>query len=268
MANQIIAIDWSGNKEPSKQREHIWMADWRDGVITLTGKRTRQETVKAVIDASRNERSLVVGFDFAFSYPAWFAKEKGCGTPSDLWQLVKANGENWLSECEAPFWGRPKKGCPHDHRDPHWNGFRKTELNIRDRMKQQPKSPFQIGGAGAVGTGSVRGMPHLLDLQAAGFAIWPFDPPAPHMVIEIYPRLAVGNTRVSQAGERESFLQRDPFRKLPEEVLQAARNSADAFDALCALTNMVEHRDELGKLTQATEPDDLLEGRIWIHGQM
>jgi hypothetical protein len=50
---------------------------------------------------------------------------------------------------------------------------------------------FQIGGAGAVGTDSVRGTPHLLTLAKAGFSIWPFDPPHHLMVIEIYPRALV-----------------------------------------------------------------------------
>jgi catechol 2,3-dioxygenase-like lactoylglutathione lyase family enzyme len=48
---------------------------------------------------------------------------------------------------------------------------------------------FQIGGAGAVGTGSLRGMQHLADLAHAGFSIWPFDRPGWPLAVEIYPRL-------------------------------------------------------------------------------
>ena len=40
-----------------------------------------------------------------------------------------------------------------------------------------PKSVFQIGGAGSVGTASLRGMPVLQRLREAGFAVWPFDRP-------------------------------------------------------------------------------------------
>src|SRR6202012_1913196 len=36
------------------------------------------------------------------------------------------------------------------------------------------KSPFQIGGSGSVGTGSLRAMPALLRLREAGFRVWPF----------------------------------------------------------------------------------------------
>lgn len=54
------------------------------------------------------------------------------------------------------------------------------ELRRTDRERPavggiRPTSGFQIGGAGAVGTGAVRGMPMLARLRAAGFAIWPFD---------------------------------------------------------------------------------------------
>src|ERR1035438_6219537 len=41
-----------------------------------------------------------------------------------------------------------------------------------------PKSPFQIGGAGAVGTGTLRGIPELERLHEAGFRVWPFEEPA------------------------------------------------------------------------------------------
>lgn len=33
-------------------------------------------------------------------------------------------------------------------------------------------------------------MPQLLRLREAGFAIWPFDPPGPRTVVELYPRTA------------------------------------------------------------------------------
>ena len=51
---------------------------------------------------------------------------------------------------------------------------------------------FQIGGAGAVGTGSIRGMPHLLTLADSGFTIWPFVSGGLPTVVEIYPRALTG----------------------------------------------------------------------------
>ena len=42
-----------------------------------------------------------------------------------------------------------------------------------------PKSIFQLAGPGAVGPGSLRGMPLLTTLRDRGFAVWPFDPVGP-----------------------------------------------------------------------------------------
>lgn len=66
----------------------------------------------------------------------------------------------------------------------------------------RPKSVFQIGGAGAVGTGSLRGMPILKRLRDAGFAVWPFDAPRWPCVVEIYPRLLTGAVNKGSAGAR------------------------------------------------------------------
>jgi len=69
-----------------------------------------------------------------------------------------------LLAAAPPFWGHQgsKRQLSADQQ------FRLTELALIERGLQ-PKSVFQLGGAGAVGTGSLRGMRHLLQLQAAGF---------------------------------------------------------------------------------------------------
>lgn len=66
--------------------------------------------------------------------------------------------------------------------------FRQTELDVRARGIR-PKSVFQLVGAGQVGRGSLYGMQALHRLAAAGFRIWPFDPPGRPLVVEIFPRL-------------------------------------------------------------------------------
>ena len=71
--------------------------------------------------------------------------------------------------------------------------FRRTEATIAAVGGIRPKSTFQIGGAGSVGTGSVRGFPILARLRAGGFTIWPFDvAPTPPVAVEIYPRALTG----------------------------------------------------------------------------
>lgn len=262
MLDRIIAIDWSGNRTAAGQRRHIWMAEWRSGSVTLTSGRTRQQTVDAVVAASQETPALVAGFDFAFAFPAWFAQACNAADAPAMWRHVAENGEEWLRACSAPFWGRPHTTCPLDHREPARRGYRATEQDAFRRTGRWPTSAFQIGGAGAVGTGSVRGMPCLLDLQQEGFSIWPFDAPRLPMAVEIYPRIFAGRTRVSDAASRALHLEGADFANMPPAVLDAARASADAFDALCALVGMVAHADELAALPE--RPERALEGEIWM----
>ncbi len=265
-SDRILAIDWSGNKRLSSQRKHIWMADWNRGAVTLTNKRTGTETVNAVVAAGRDTPATVAGFDFSFSYPAWFLAQRGLTSAPALWKQAQEQGDAWLQSCEPPFWGRPARTCPLDHWEPLCRGFRSTECEVRKSSGKWPSSSFKIGGAGAVGTGSLRGMPHLLTLQKSGFSIWPFDPPRLPMAIEIYPRIFTKGTVVTDQGARAKHLEGTAFRLLSDDVLAAAQHSPDAFDALCAMIGMVESRKQLATLP--ARPHRALEGEIWMPLQM
>ena len=125
-----------------------------------------------------------------------------------------------------------------------------------------PKSVFQIGGAGAVGTGSIRGMPYLATLRAAGFSIWPFHKVQTPLVIEIYPRLLTGPVNKSDFGERQAYL----ARHCPEidcTLACKAASSEDAFDAAVSAVIMNRHLDEILALPPARDRKELIEGRIW-----
>jgi len=250
----VVAIDWSGAQSAATQRKHIWMATAEDGELTaLTGGWTRQQAVQALLSHGEAVSEFVVGLDFAFSYPAWFLHEHGLASAYELWRLVAVEGENWLKECKPPFWGRPGA------RRPNIPGhFRLTELD-----NAPAKSVFQIGGAGAVGTGSIRGMPFLRQLHDSGFSIWPFDPPGWPMVVEIYPRVLTGPVRKNRADERISYLQALDVDKV---LLAPANVSADAFDAAVSALKMSEHQDQLSALSQASDPVVFLEGAIWAPG--
>jgi hypothetical protein len=65
---------------------------------------------------------------------------------------------------------------------------------------------FQINRAGAVGTGSLRGMPILRQLHDEGFSIWPFDTSGWPRVIEIYPRLLTDVVKKSNRASRVQYL--------------------------------------------------------------
>ena len=125
----------------------------------------------------------------------------------------------------------------------------------------RPKSVFQIGGAGAVGTGSVRGMPHLLTLAKNGFGIWPFSEGWPR-VVEIYPRALTGPVNKGRWSARHDYLV-EHFPEQPKDLLERAAGSEDAFDAAVSALVMSEHEAELRALGPLADPPYGIEGKIW-----
>ncbi len=278
LPERVIAVDWSGTESRSGQRRHIWTADlWPARAaqpLTLESGRTRDEVAAWLTRASAQTPNLVIGLDFAFSYPAWFVREEcGCGDITDFWEIAATEGELWMRGAKPWFWGRPGVKKPRALTLQPERGFRRTDREpVPGIRRSQPKSPFQIGGAGAVGTGSLRGFPILLALRQAGFRIWPFDTPAlPHapLVMEIYPRFFTGDCTKSSAAARaremQERLQREEDKRwLREDLLADAVGSEDAFDALLSVLGLWRHREDFADLKQAPEGDERLEGRIWL----
>jgi hypothetical protein len=242
---------------------------------------------------------MATGIDCCFSYPAWFLVEHACPDVFAFWRHVAAgHGEAWLHrDCpDERFWGKsgPRR---HGKRPNEFCGanlhrmMRLTDIDNKITPKLlledparaakvlgiTPKSPFQIGGSGSVGTGSLRAMPHLLELREAGFRVWPFDSaalarkrPQP-LLLEIYTRLLTGAVKKSNPAARAAYLaerrRSDPaYASLPRKVLAAAQSSEDAFDALVCALEMVRHRAELPKLRATNDKALRLEGITWRPG--
>lgn len=271
---RVVAVDWSGAAAKSGQRKHIWIADlWpeRGGVVLkLEDGRTREDVAAWLVAESKKTPGMVVGLDFAFSYPEWFVREEcGCGTVEAFWERVAAEGEAWMRSGSRWLWGRPGVKQPAELRAESELGFRRTDrMEIAGMVRNRPKSPLQIGGAGAVGTGSLRGISVLRDLQRAGFCVWPFDGAEVPVVVEIYPRVFTGDVTKSDAGARTRELKK--LRRgeygawLGKDVVARAEASEDAFDALFAGLGMWEHRTEFGALRRGEDAVERLEGRIWV----
>ncbi|MDE2877893.1 DUF429 domain-containing protein [Candidatus Palauibacter soopunensis] len=254
--NRAIAVDWSGAKSGASSK--IWLAEVRDGRLArLESGRDRGELIRHLIDDAAVDSDVVVGLDFGFSFPRWFAEQLGAGSIEMLWEFVAARGEEWLSNCPHPFWGRPGKGKPKLRQH-----FRRTERHVSGVMGSNPKSVFQIGGGGAVGTGSIRGMPHLAKLRAAGFSIWPFHEAQMPLVIEIYPRLLTGPVNKSDFDAREAYLNQG-FPEMEGSLACKAMSSEDAFDAAVSAVAMSRHLGKSWALQAARDATELMEGRIW-----
>jgi hypothetical protein len=239
---RVIAVDWSGKAKGAA--ESIWRAVVIDGhLVELENGLDRAEITEWIVEYAQRHPRTVVGLDFAFSFPAWFCERGGWGSGRDVWDSMRVRADELLDTCEPPFWGRAEtKAQKLGH------AFRQTELDVEG----QPKSVFQIGGAGAVGTGSLRGMRHLAQLAEAGFAIWPFDEPGWPLVAEIYPRLLTPKGLVkSRHLERRAHLTQT-FPDQNQVLLERAAGSEDAFDAAISALTMAQHLDELENPTRLT----------------
>jgi hypothetical protein len=284
---RVVAVDWSGDRSAAGQRRKIWAGVWTASAVTLESSKTHEEWLTWLAARAAETPRMVMGVDFCFSYPAWFVKEKGARTAPEFWEIVREEGEHWLGhECDdARFWGR--KGNLRDGKVPpefHGAGrdrmFRLADLACKVQGKIldpseaakvkgiAPKSPFQIGGAGAVGTGTLRGIPMLPRLVEGGFSVWPFHPTRLPMVVEIYPRLLTGVVKKGNSDARAEYLaekQRNDaaYAALPRSVMEKARGSEDAFDALVSVMEMAAKRGDFPRLPPATDTVTLLEGAVW-----
>jgi hypothetical protein len=259
---RVMAIDWSGRSGPD-QRRALWLAEAVDGeLVRLEGGRTRAELVELLIAEATRDPNLIVGIDFAFSLPAWYLQERQL-TARQLWALLDDEAltaamrqlglTRWMNRPELPFW---TTGEAHAQLRPE-QMFRRTEQEVRV-PGVQPKSVFQLVGAGQVGRGSLHGMAALHRLADAGFRIWPFDPSGLPLVVEIFPRVLTGPVRKNSPSERERYLGTVPMRP---DLGRLAAASEDAFDAAISAVVMAARVDELRTLPDA--PGYALEGKIW-----
>ena len=306
---RFVGIDWSGRIDAAGQRRHIWAGLWtRDAsgrvTVKLEAGRTREEVSAWLEMLAAETPRMVVGIDCCFSFPAWFLAELGCADVFCFWQLVNRGlGERWLARTaedavgdlarDVRFWGKPHKrpalfagtGLRSMFRHTDYDNKIAQALEGGDHERAAkmkgitPKSPFQIGGSGSVGTGSLRAMPMLERLHEAGFRVWPFQAavlgaqevkPQP-LLVEMYTRLMTGPVAKSNAAARKQYLalrrRDDPmFAHVGRAVMKKAEGSEDAFDALVSTLEMVRCAGEFASLRATTDPELRLEGITWRPG--
>ena len=309
---RFVGIDWSGRVDAAGQKRHIWAGIWTvsaNGAVKvgLEAGRTREEVAEWLLKLGAETPRMVVGIDCCFSFPAWFLEELGCPDVFAFWrQVVSGAGERWLTRHKAGsaedflrdvrFWGAPHKRPAHFAGEGFRSMFRHTDWENKiaqaleggdaeraAKMKGiTPKSPFQIGGSGSVGTGSLRAMPMLLRLHEAGWRVWPFEDalltstrgnetePKP-VLVEMYTRLMTGAVAKSNALARKRYLalrrREDPlFAHVGRAVMKKAEGSEDAFDALVSTLEMVRYGGEFAALRATRDQELRLEGITWRPG--
>jgi hypothetical protein len=248
---RVLAVDWSGAARAEDR--HLWVAevDCGTGRVVALAPATRVAAIDRLIHAA-GQGPMVAGIDFSFSLPAWWLGVNGISSVDELWADA-GRLEGWLAACRPPFWGRPARPRP---RLPAHLEYRRTEL----AAPRRPRSTFQIGGAGAVGTGSLRGMAHLARLRAAGLRLWPWDAWRPPVVAEVWPRLALTGTVKSCPTARAAWVA-EHRHALDDRAAACVIASDDALDAVAAALQLVE-RASCPRLPPPPEAE--LEG--WIDG--
>jgi precorrin-8X/cobalt-precorrin-8 methylmutase len=222
--DEYIVVDWSAKNSPATGQDSIWIArlDVHD-TITLSNPSTRHEAAHAIdaLIGGRGSRRTLLTVDASLGYPSgsagWFGLD---GDPawSAMWQTIERelvdderNRSNRFEVAgslnrrgrhggDAPFWGRHAATDvdgltvtkPADFPVPE---FRACDLLLRS-SGARPASPWQLLGAGSVGSQSLTVIPRLERLRRRwGADVWPFTtglrPPetAPGAVVvaEIWP---------------------------------------------------------------------------------
>lgn len=268
MANlRALAVDWSGRAGPD-QKKTIYLAEVspvRQTLMRLENGRTRWEVVELLIAEAAEDRNLIVGFDFAFSLPEWYLAALGLTSVRDLWALlseealtprmVEVGLVEWMRAPEPPFWSSTKTAS----RLTPGQEFRRTERELR-RPGVQPKSVFQLVGAGQVGRGSLYGMQALHRLSQAGFSVWPFDEPRYPLVLEVFPRVFSIGAIKSDLAKRRHFLEK---LGIDGPTHGSRDDTEDAFDAAISAHAIAEAVSSGGIGQLDREPGYVLEGRIW-----
>jgi hypothetical protein len=233
-----IIADWTAAETKKLGDQSLWLGvakrDVRFRLYTEThnvASRAEGEALlqSLVADHRRRGDRLLIGFDFCLGYPAGTAERlKLGGTPwQATWKFLASNvvdkpdntnnryqvaaKMNRLMTDQAwPFWGAPAKQAQRwltTTKPPAGSGadipeFRQTERAIRGG-KLQPKSVWQMHGAGAVGGQTLVGVPavrRLLGRLGEAGAVWPFTTgwraltpsdvePLAALIVEVWPSM-------------------------------------------------------------------------------
>jgi hypothetical protein len=227
-----VMVDWSSSSSPVTGCDSIWIASgaWSGRTFTAGSPQNVPTRVQAA-DKVREQvvrwrdegKRVLVGFDFAFGYPAGFASALGLTSASRSWEALHEhfassvtdsaqnahNRDAFADQCNrkvgapGPFWGCTKSAITRSltrqrigfFQFPHHNleEWRATDLAARCRVTTQ--SVWKLNCGVSVGGQTILGIKYLSELsRAVGGHRWPFEgwttPTGPAIwFAEIFPSL-------------------------------------------------------------------------------
>lgn len=219
--DRYVVVDWSARNAPATGTDSIWVADLRIGGRTELSNPPTRHLAAVQLDAmlAASERTLLA-VDVSLGYPTgssqWFGSRREPPWRA-MWELLEdeivdddRNRSNRFDVAAAlnrrgggsggPFWGRHVSNVldglevTKPARFPVAE-FRACETWLR-ASGRRPSSPWQLLGAGSVGSQSLTLIPILERLRRRyGAEIWPFTtdlraptvPPGTAVIAEIWP---------------------------------------------------------------------------------
>ena len=225
----FVGIDWSGAKGTSHKGIAIALSSNNTNTIEIVRPRTKYWSRQGVLDYIINlasENVILVGIDFAFSYPfkdkETFFSNLIVNSPKsseELWKFIDFKNEDqddlyggaiWKDKIFGEFYNSPiKRGKFFESRR------RLTEIFAK--KIRSPSPTFNCVGPAGVGTGSLAGMRFLHKIKTKlkkKSHIWPFDPytnleSSQIVLAEIFPSYYfhfAGESSLNKKGREELLL--------------------------------------------------------------
>ncbi|MBK8210956.1 MAG: precorrin-8X methylmutase [Rhodospirillales bacterium] len=212
--DSYVMVDWSAAAVPTTGADSIWIATAERGDSALPPARlinppTRRQAMAFLADYLADlvarDRTVLAGFDFAFGYPAGFARmlygeggdwravwselagriRDGDDNANNRFEVAAALNER-LSGTAFPFWGCPPQSAgamlsgrkPDGFADADGNGL--AELRLCDLAAGGPHPVWKLAYPGCVGSQTLMGIAHLHQLRRHPWLddrvrVWPFE---------------------------------------------------------------------------------------------
>ena len=227
--DRFCMVDWSAASVPVRGADSIWIAHCRAGGADMavrnepTRSRAMDWIAGAIDRALAAGARLLLGFDFAFGYPAGLCARLGVPDWRGVWAFLRdalrdeddnandrfalaarLNRTAFADVSEGPFWGHPPK-ARHESllpKRPPYDAV--AERRLVERRVRSAQPVWKLAYTGAVGSQTLTGIARLEGLRRryrGPIAIWPFETDFAHncarpvVICEIYPSLLPLETR-------------------------------------------------------------------------
>ena len=246
----FVAIDWSGARGTHHKGIAVAVATAGDAAPALVAPPSARGWGRGEVAAwlEAQPGPLLAGFDFSFA-PPYLARGSylpGIETADDgpgFWRHVDAHsadpdyGANdfLTGEARPHFWMGAADGLK-----ANFLHFRVCEQWFNLGGGGTASTVFDCVGAAQVAKASFAGM-RILHRLRGNFAIWPFDPPGPRTVVEIYTRAMLRHaggrgTKLRDAGTLNQALA--SFGSRPVAIRPYSDHETDALLAAAALRHL------------------------------